>query len=306
MAAKLIVELTLGEETGASIVDRLPPVGAPEAGANFLGNLLLACAAGVTRGKVAVGVADAVGVRASATITCVVASITAGDTLVLDDDLIFTAVSGAATAASAQYSKDTSNTACGISLAAAINAYPPSKARFIATESSGTVTVTARVYGDVGNLVKIRKFVTNGAAHVLSGATLSGGKEPTALVTSVITCVVANTDADDTIRIGKTTFTAKSSGASGQGEFNLGASNTAMGDNLLAKIVAHDDLAGLVTGVNASGVITLTWTCPPRLAVHAGYMVSSDADGLAVTTQPTTTVAHTNVQAPITYALGAA
>lgn len=300
-----MLELTLGEETGAGIANRLPPAGAPEVGANFIGNLILGCAAGTTRGKLSVGISDSVGVRASGTITCVVASMTAGDTLLLDD-VIFTCVAGTATAASGQYSKDTSNTACGISLAAAINAVPASKARWIATESTGTVTVTERTYGTGGNLTRLRKKVTTAAAHVLSGATFTLGVDPSARVTSTVTCVFANTDNDDTLTIGGVVFTGKTSGATGEDQFNLGTTNTTMGDNLLAKIIAHAKFKNIVTGVNTAGAVVLTWNCNPRLAILAGYMATSDEDGLVLTAQPATTLTLTGVQTPITYALGAA
>lgn len=299
MSAKLTAELVFSERTGKAIADLLPTASDGKTAANVLANLVLG---GRTRMRVTVD--EVTPVAATGTITCVVASMTAGDTILIDD-VILTCVAGAASASGGTYSKDTSNTACGISLAAAINGYAPLKGLVTATESSGTVTVTARRAGSIGNDIKLRKKVTTGAAHVLSGSTLSGGKSESNRVTSVLTCSQANVDADDTIRIGKTTFTAKVA-ASAEGEFTIGASDTAMGDNLLAKIIAHTDLAGIVTGVNVAGAITLTWHCDPRLAVHVGYMVSSDADGLVVTTQPTaSSVTYASSLATRSYNLGA-
>lgn len=296
------MELVLGERTGAAIADALPVSGAPHAASAFLGSLIAGCGS-TYRGRLRVGVSEVTPVAATATVTCVVASMTAGDTLLIDD-VILTCVSGAATAASGQYSKDTSNSACGDSLVLAIKAMPGIREKVTASNNSGTVTITALKAGTYGNGIKLRKKVTTGAAHVLSGATLSGGKDESARATATITCAYASVDADDTIQIGGTVFTAKASGASGSAQFNIGASDTAMADNLVAKINAHADLLGIVSGVAASGVITLTYACDPRLAVHM-VLQSSDADGLVLTAQPTTTLTHTNSLTAVEYNLGA-
>lgn len=301
MSARVTMELVLGEETGAAIADRLPL--AAETAANVLSSLLLRCASGVSRGRLRVAIDDTTGVSATGTITCVVASMVAGDKIYLDD-VALTCVASGAVAANGTYSLETGNTECGASLAAAINAYPATKGRWSATASTGTVTVTERLPGLGGNNTKLRKAVGTSAAHVLSGATLSGGKQPSARVTASIGCVLANTDADDTVSIGGVTFTAKLSGATGDEQFNLGASNTAMGDNLVAKINAHPSLLGIVSGVNASGTITLTYACSPRVALQI-RLATSDADGLVIT-QPSTTLTLSSVLAPREYNFGAA
>lgn len=301
MPACVTMELVLGEESGAAISDRLPL--ATETAVNVLSSLLLRCAAGVSRGRLRVGIADATGASATGTITCVRASSIAGDKILIDD-VIFTCVDGVASATAGQYSRDTGNTQMAASLAAAINANPASKGRWSASASTGTVTVTERLAGSGGNNTKLRKQVTTAAAHVLSGATLSGGKDPSARVTATIAITHANLAADDTVTIGSETFTAKASGASGNNEFNIGASATADGDALIAKINAHPNLLGIVSASNASGTITLTYACNPRLALHI-RLSTSDATAYTVT-QPATTLTFSSVLAPREYNLGAA
>lgn len=63
---------------------------------------------------------------------------------------------------------------------------------------------------------------------------------------------------DDTITINGTVFTAKASGASGDGQFNAATSNTQTRDNLLAKIQAHPDLTEIVATSLSTDGITIT------------------------------------------------
>ena len=301
MPARISMELVLGEETGAAISDQLPL--AAQTAVNVLSSLLLRCASGISRGNLRVAISDSVGVGASGTITCVRASSIAGDSVLLDD-VIFTCVDGTASAVAGQYSRDTSDTAMATSLAAAINGYPASKGRWSATSSTGTVTVTERTVGSGGNSTKLRKQVTTGAAHVLSGATLSGGKTPSDRASASIVITHANLSDGDTITLGSEIFTAKASGASGDNQFNIGASSTADGDALIAKINAHPKLIGIVSGSNASGTITLTYACDPRLALLV-QLATSDATAFALT-QPASTLTLSSVLAPREYNLGVA
>lgn len=292
----------MGDRTGAAVAAELPVSGASHSARAFLGNLLAGCGSAY-RGRLFVGVTEATPVAATATVTCVVASMTAGDTLLIDD-VILTCVSGAATAASGQYSKDTSNSACGDSLVLAIKAMPGIREKVTASNNSGTVTITALTLGSYGNGIKLRKKVTTAAAHVLSGATLSGGKDASARAAATITCTYASLDADDTIQIGATVLTVKASGASGDSQFNIGTTDTTLAANLVACINAHPDLKGIVTATNLVGVVTLAYLCDPRLAVHM-VLQTSDSDGLALTAQPTTTLVHTMSLAAVSYDLGA-
>src|SRR5262245_12317026 len=258
MAAKLAIEAVFSTRTGKAIADAMPSALAGRTAIHAITNLL-------NQGGVDLraAVAEVAPVAASGSVTCVVASLAAGDTLLLED-VILTCVSGTATAASGQYSKDTSNTACGISLKAAINTYAATKHRWIATESAGTVTVTSLHPGTAGNSTRFRKKVVTAAGHVITA--FSGGKDCSSRVTARVTCSQANVDADDTLQIGHVVMTAKAIGQA-EGEFTIGASDTAMGDNLAAKINAHSKLLNICTASNASGVVTITFICDPELAL---------------------------------------
>jgi len=278
----------------------------PSLEATRLSQLFAALASGVVPGKVRVRVSSIIGVRAFLTLAVTQANIAAGEFL---DVCIpnrgafrLTAVASSPDVTLGQFVSATDDSTTAANIKAAINGMIGLKDLVSADNSSGNLTITAKEYGTVGNGYFVKDGTVNGLTP--AGGSFAGGKDASSQVTSVITCVAANTDADDTIRIGKTTFTAKAGDAAGESQFNIGASNTAMGDNLLAKIIAHSELAGLVTGVAASGVITLTWQCDPRLALHM-FMVSSDADGLVLTTQPSITSTLASQQAARTYALGA-
>lgn len=261
--------------------------------------------AGIRNSKINVRVDSAVGAAASKTSTITGTNIAAGEYVgVWTPGGVFKVTAVASGAVSGDGTFDTSATAAtaATNIKNALNSLPGFSTYAVATTSTADLIVTAVETGAIGNEFRLIDGTGNGLSA--SGA-FSGGVDQADQVTSAIACVSANTDADDTIRIGKTTFTAKAGDASGDSQFNIGASNTAMGDNLVAKINAHPDLLGLVSGIAASGTITLTWTCDPRLALHAGYMVTSDADGLVIT-QPASTLTLASAQAGRTYSLGAA
>jgi hypothetical protein len=69
--------------------------------------------------------------------------------------------------------------------------------------------------------------------------------------------------ADDTVTIGGVVFTWKAS-PSGQGQVAHGASATAAATNLVAKINAHDSLAGAVVATSAAGVVTVSAALPGK------------------------------------------
>jgi hypothetical protein len=69
--------------------------------------------------------------------------------------------------------------------------------------------------------------------------------------------------ANDTVIIGDTTFTFKSS-APAAGDVLIGASVTATSVNLVAKILAHSALTGVVTASSAAGVTTVSAVTPGK------------------------------------------
>jgi hypothetical protein len=265
--------------------------GNPRQQAEALSRLFAAGAAGIRPMKVRARTDSCVGVQAALTLAVTQANIAAGEYLTIVIPGVggfkLTAVASGPDVTEGEFVSETSNAVTATNIAAAVDGMLGLKDYVDASTNNGFVAIDG---------------TTNGLTP--AGGSFSGGKDASTRPTATITCVSANTDANDTIQIGKTVFTAKAGDASGDSQFNIGASNTAMGDNLVAKINAHPDLLGLVTGVASSGVITLTFDCDPRVAVHM-VMQTSDADGLVLTAQPTTTLTLTNTVATRAYALGA-
>lgn len=278
----------------------------PSLEATRLSELFASMASGVRPGKVKVRTDSVTGVRASITLAVTQANIAAGEYI----DIVVPGRGGFRILAVAsdpdvtlgQFVSETDDATTATNMAAAIDGMLGLKSIVDASTNSGNLIITARDYGTLGNSYIVVDGTTNG---VSGEGNFAGGKDSSTVVTATIGCVLANTDADDTVAIGSVTFTAKASGASGDNQFNLGASNTAMGDNLVAKINAHPDLLGLVSGINASGTITLTYAVAPRIAQHI-RLATSDADGLVITQPSLASVAITNTTATRTYALGGA
>lgn len=279
----------------------------PRQEAEALSRFFAAAAGGVRPCKVRVRTDSCGGVQASLTLAVTQANIAAGEYLVINipgrGAFKLTAVASDPDVTAGEFVSETDNATTATNIAAAVDGMLGLKDYVDATTNSGDLILTARLYGTVGNGYIVTDGTTNGLTP--AGGTLADGADASTRVTATITCVAANTDADDTIQIGKTVLTAKAGDASGESQFNIGASNAAMGDNLTACINAHSELAGIVTATdNDGGVVTLTYQCDPRAAVHM-VLQSSDADGLAISDQPTTSLTLSNTVAMRTYALGA-
>lgn len=102
---------------------------------------------------------------------------------------------------------------------------------------------------------------------------------------------------NDTITVGSVTFTAKTSGASGTTQFNLGGSDTNAAVNAAAKIIAHPDLLPFLSATAATGVITIKCLVAGKIgnlyniAISAHGSVSGSgnlASGANATTYSTT------------------
>lgn len=208
-----------------------------------------------------------------------------------------TAVTSGADVTLGQFVSQTSNAVTATNMAAAVNGMLGLKDFVTATTDSGNLILTADHPGTVGNGYVVIDGTVNGIA---GEGNFAGGLDADARATATITCVFANTDADDTVGIGGVVFTAKTSGASGDNEFNLGSDNATMTANLLAKIQAHPSLLGLLTATAVSNAITLSFDVAPRVAVGLCALTTSDADGLVIT-QPTTNLTLANQQATRAY-----
>lgn len=87
----------------------------------------------------------------------------------------------------------------------------------------------------------------------------NGAVKNTAVVT--VTGAASN---DETMVVCGVTFTAKTSGATGN-QFNLNATPTTQATNMVTAFNASADLTGIVTASNVAGVITLTSAVPGAL-----------------------------------------
>ncbi|UJR78927.1 Hypothetical protein I5071_9600 [Sandaracinus amylolyticus] len=255
--------------------------------------------------KLRVRVDSSTGVAASRTLTITGSSVTAGEYISFSTpggNFKVTGVASGAVSGDGTFDVSATSNTAATNIRAAINSLPGLKSWVTASGSTNSVVITANAEGTLGNSIRITDGTGGGIGTV---GLLTGGLDSTERVWAVVTCVSANTDANDTLQIGKTVLTAKSGDASGSSQFNIGASNAAMGANLSACINANPELAGLASaGDNGSGVVTITYDCDPRVAQHL-VLQTSDADGLVITAQPTTTLTLANVQATRTYSLGA-
>lgn len=288
--AKLDLEVVVEPHTGAGLAARFPASRPDRHQAmRELVNILHALVGGGMRGRVRMRVDDSVGVKASGTIACSQANVTVGDKLEIDE-VVFTAVTGVADATLGQFSKDTSDTAVATSLALAINTYAPTRLGqdISATSSTGTVTVTAKVPGSVGNALTMKKIVTVAGAFTLSGATLSGGIDGGARQSLTATLGGVGT-ANDTLTIGSIVLTLVASAAN-ENQVTIGGSATLTAAAIAAAINAHSKLKGLVSATSAAAVVTITFCAGGRMgALVAVSKVSTAITLSAASFAPSTT-----------------
>ena len=98
-----------------------------------------------------------------------------------------------------------------------------------------------------------------------------------------VVCTQANFVAGDTLVVAGVTFTAATSASEDawDGEFEAGASDTAMGDNLAAAINAHPALEGMLTAANTTGTVVLSFTDKSLAAMFAN--ASETGTSMAIT-----------------------
>ena len=169
MAASVILAVDCTDDTSTALSDILK-LGStqPYPGFQAVRNLLRGIHGGTRTGKMTVSVGASALVAAIGKVTCVQASITAGD-IVYVGSVGFVATNGAVTLGQATYDMRTSNTAVGASLAAQINAHASLTGIVTATAATGTVTITSVQKGALSTQIRLAKAVTTNAAHVLNG-----------------------------------------------------------------------------------------------------------------------------------------
>lgn len=136
-----------------------------------LSSYFAALAGGSKRGAVTVTVATGGdSTKASATVTCDQASVSAPDTITIGDTVLTLVASSPGTD---EFLAGASDTEMATNLAAAINAQASLRQVLAATSAAGVVTITASEPGVFGNLIKLE--TDNASAFTLSATSLSGG-----------------------------------------------------------------------------------------------------------------------------------
>lgn len=299
MAAVVRIDAMLPRMSGAGLANEVPPSTGWHKGLVWLARLIFGLT--VFGGRIRLAVDNSLGVAASGTVTLTQASLTAGDVVKIGPYRLV-AVTGAATAALGQWSKDTSNAAAGISLAAAINAYPPVKELVSATDNgSGVVTITSRLAGTVGNSISLLEQDASGGI-ARSGNALAGGIDPDALVTVLGTFSGTGTNGD-TITIGGVVLTLVAAAAN-ENQITIGASAAATATNTIAVINAHSKLKGLVSASSGgSAIVALQLLTGGRVGNLVPLAESSSGFSWAATSfAPATTEAW--ALSPVTWAIG--
>lgn len=217
--------------------------------------------------------------------SCVVASATAGDKIVITTPdgvtSILVSVSASPSVTSGQWLLGATNGAMATNIAAAINGLPSTRAWLVATVNSATVILTARSDSRTNNNIYASAIETNSAATSLTstptliGALSSGVTTPIMdpSITNTIT-LGANPSADDTLRFGNVLLTWKASAAN-ENQITIGADAAHSTDNLAAKINAHSILGKLISASSDGvSVVTNTWTAANILA-YMTYLVAA-------------------------------
>lgn len=129
------------------------------------------------------------------------------------------------------------------------------------------------------NMLELSQLFKDLASHRRRG-TISIQTASAAPVAASGTITIASIQADDTVTIGKTTLTGKSS-PSGENQFDSDGSDTVVAEALVAKINAHSVLSLLVVASNVAGVVTITCLTKGEIGNHIA-LASSNGTRLAV------------------------
>ena len=268
--------------------------------------------AGVLIAKLTVAVDGSTGTASVGTVAVESDDTIVGDNLVINvpgfPSFVLAAVALDATVAAAPTTgiwslETTTDTAQAVSLKDAINNMPGLNAAVSATESSGTVTITADLAGSAGNNITLIKQVGTGTALTL--VAMATGVDPGALRGLTVLLGTADLTDGDTFKIGARVFTWRAA-PSGENEVlfvNTGATDAAA---LVVKINAHSDLLGLVSAAAVTATVTITWLGDPL----AGKLVElakteTNATAMVLSTSGTAATTDAGTFAPRTFTLGA-
>lgn len=109
--------------------------------------------------------------------------------------------------------------------------------------------------------------------------------------TAVLTVSAGGSSDAETMVLCGVTFTAKTSGATGN-QFNVSATATTQAAAMVASFNASTNLTGIVTAANVAGVITITAAVPG--AVGNALVVTESLTNVAVTTSFATAATGSN------------
>jgi|HubBroStandDraft_3_1064219.scaffolds.fasta_scaffold137486_2 hypothetical protein len=215
-------------------------------------------------------------VKATGTITIAVGNMSSADTITINGVTLTaeTSPSGAQ-----QFAVGASALITALNLMACINNNQiiiGATATYAKSSTSGVVTVTALGAGSAGDYA----WSQSGSNVTLSPASaLSGGQNGPVAATSTWTFASTGPTNNETCTVANITFTAKTSGATGN-QFNISATPSVVAANFAAAINASPNLKGICTAVAASGVVTLTAAVPGLI----GNGIETGVGNLANTT----------------------
>ena len=254
--------------------------------------------------RVRLAVEDSTPKGATGTVTFTQASLAAGDKVIVAGPLgtaIYTGVAGAATAASGQFSVDTSNTAVGDSFVLALAAYPPNRPLLTGVNAAGAVTVTAVQAGVQGNSMTLSEVDAGGGIALVQ---MSGGRDAGSLQTIIGTFTGVPADGG-TLTIGAVVLTVAAAPAN-ESEFDGGGTSAEAQANLTACINAHSKLKGLILA--SQGTTTSITNMQLLQTGRIGALITV-TEALSNYTQSATTFAPTQtstwIASPAVFAVGA-
>lgn len=165
---------------------------------------------------------------------------------------------------------------------------PDTKASFASFLNISTGTTPGAhegLQGLINYLRAIEGGVKSGSVTLYNGAVQN---------TAVLTVSTGGSSNDETMVVCGVTFTAKTSGATGN-QFNISATAVTQATNMVTAFNASADLLGIVTASNVAGtsaVVTLTATVPGKFG--NALVVTESMTNLAVTTSFATSALGAN------------
>lgn len=197
--------------------------------------------------------------KGTGTITIATGNMSDADTITINS-VVLTAKTTPTTAG--QFKIGSSALLTAINLNALINSYSllagTVTSSYAKSSTSGVLTITAAGNGTAGNYT----WSQSGSNVTLSPASaMSGGASGPVSATSTWTFTSTGPTNGQTCTVGNVTFTAETSGATGN-QFNISGTPATVAANFAAAINGSTNLTGMCTAKAALGVVTLTAGTP--------------------------------------------